>query len=66
MTPIIWCDDLDAPTMGIADTNWWHSQPLVILQWLEEHGGSGSTVGGAGIIFVPNEQVKTLFTLRWL
>lgn len=64
MSPVFWCDDLNAPTLGVADKEWWDRQPYTINRWLEEHGGSADLY--QGIIFVPNEEIKTLFTLRWL
>lgn len=64
MNPVIWCDDLDAPTVGMADMTWWDERPHGMIQWLEEHGGSAET--GLGIIFLPNEEIKMLFILKWL
>lgn len=64
MSPVIWCDDLNAPTLGVADKEWWNSQPYTINLWLEEHGGSADLE--LGIIFVPDLETRTMFMLRWL
>lgn len=64
MSSVVWCDDLGAPTMGIVDRDWIGHQPYQIVSWLDAHGGSGSPE--YGIIFVPNEEIKMLFILRWL
>jgi hypothetical protein len=64
MSSVFWCDDLNAPTLGVADKTWWDDQPHTILGWLVDHGCSADI--NHGIIFVPNEEIKTLFTLRWM
>jgi hypothetical protein len=59
-----WCDDLNAPTMGIANKLWLDQQPYQILSWLADRGGSADI--NLGIIFVPDLEVRTMFMLRWL
>jgi hypothetical protein len=59
-----WCDDSNAPTMGIADKNWLEQQPYQIVLWLVNHGGSVDL--NLGIIFVPDLETRTMFMLKWL
>lgn len=61
---VVWCDDLDAPTIGVADRDWLDEQTYRIVLWVEEHGGTVDI--RQGIIFVPNLETRTLFMLRWL
>jgi hypothetical protein len=64
MTPVIWCDDLNAPTLGVADKTWLEQQPHQILGWLADRGGSADI--NLGIIFVPDLETRTMFMLRWV
>lgn len=46
----------------VMDPIWWADNFGSVDDWLRAHGGNA----GGGMVWVPDEETKTLFTLRWL
>ena len=63
---IAWCDDLDAPQIGvIMDNKWWDENKEGITEWLLENVGEQSMLDSK-MIYIPDVAVRTMFVLQWL
>jgi hypothetical protein len=59
------CDDLDAPELGVClNMEWWSKNGLIVKEWFQKEGeGVGAVVSDHMIFVYPNQ--RTLFLLRF-
>lgn len=59
------CDDLDAPELGVcASMEWWSKNKFEVMEWFEKDGkGVGAVISDHMIFVYPNQ--RTLFLLRF-
>lgn len=59
---VSWCDELDAPELGvIMDDGWLRLNESALASWLRDRGGSLSM----GLVYLPDPNQRLLFALRW-
>lgn len=59
---VSWCDELDAPELGmIMDHEWLRLNESALAQWLRARGGSLCS----GLVYLPDANQRLLFALRW-
>ncbi len=59
------CDDLDAPELGVCTSmDWWNKNKTIVMEWFQNEGkGVGSVVSDNMIFIYP--QQRALFLLRF-
>lgn len=60
---IAWLDDLNVPELGMLldASRYTYAEMQELHEWLEAHGGSQHL----DMIFLPHEEARTMFELRW-
>lgn len=57
-------DDLDAPLFGMIMNPIWYANNMgKVDAWLKVHGSDG--LGTAASFWLPDQETKTLFIMRW-